>query len=414
MVVTCRTLVLLFLPACGFITKDELEERLGMDSASDTALVPAAAEPCGVLTDPVGSVIEVGPEDDWEAAIEGAVDGDTVRLGPGTYIPGGLITVAHDVAVRGTSGETVIEAAGRDILFRIQGPGFTLGELEVHEPGGTVLHLDVGAGGAGSPRYLVSNLSVTDLTRDPVLRADLTTGSGGPDDLVLECSRFEALASDADCNLAAIRARGVAGWIVRDNHFQDFDCDGLASPTVKFDQGSRDAQIIRNTFVNSDRAIQVGGEGDETRAWPDPCDPSDPLDHASVVANNFIAAAGSIDNGIAVQPGCHVNVAHNTVFFYSEPFSTIEWRFAGAYATIQNNLTSHALYPREGAVAEASGNVEGARDWFVDALTGDLHLDLTADIAEGVLDAGALVESAATDFDDQARESPVDIGADEI
>jgi hypothetical protein len=104
---------------------------------------------------------------------------------------------------------------------------------------------------------------------------------------------------------------------------------------------------------------------------------------------------------------------HNTVASASPPFSSIEWRWAESNPRVVNNLVTHNLRERDGAVAELVANLENAAaDTFIDLAGHDVHL---AAGAAAAIDQGDPQGSdlAGTDFDEDARDAAPDIGADE-
>ena len=124
--------------------------------------------------------------------------------------------------------------------------------------------------------------------------------------------------------------------------------------------------------------------------------------------------ASGFDTGIALTSACGATVAHNTVYSTSAPFSSIEWRYEGTQrALVGNNLVSHAMKARPGAVVTEAGNLDSASATdFVDAAGHDLHLAPDSP----AIDAGDDLSDDAPhdDIDGDAREDGApDVGADE-
>jgi hypothetical protein len=107
-------------------------------------------------------------------------------------------------------------------------------------------------------------------------------------------------------------------------------------------------------------------------------------------------------------------VYNNTVVLEHSISWAIEYRFASTQnVSLINNLTNKAIRARNGATGKVENNrTSAARDWFVNAAAGDLHL---APSASRAIDAGRSVPGLVDDFDGQQRPAgaTIDVGADE-
>ena len=76
-------------------------------------------------------------------------------------------------------------------------------------------------------------------------------------------------------------------------------------------------------------------------------------------------------------------VLHNTVASTQAPFTSIEWRFSNAEASVVNNLVTHTLRERDGASALQQNNLSGQPLTLFagNGVDGDLHLETSAAIA---------------------------------
>jgi len=141
-----------------------------------------------------------------------------------------------------------------------------------------------------------------------------------------------------------------------------------------------------------------------------------------IIRNNFVAAADSglfaseygFDTGISIEEARGTEILHNSVASTTAPAaSSIEWRFSNTLVHAANNLVSHLLWTRDGAVVTIESNIESAPlSWFEDVPTGDLHLTALASTpVDGAVDLGGLCD---TDLDGDLRGNQPDVGADEV
>lgn len=230
------------------------------------------------------------------------------------------------------------------------------------------------------------------------------------------------------CYTGGIDAHQARDWVIRDNHIEGFWCrNGLSEHGVHLWRGSRDTVVERNVFVNNARAVGFGlAESGAARTFADaPCPTagSSYVGHyGGIVRNNFIVvnrqelldSAAGFDAGIAFWSACNAKAVHNSIVSTGANFSSIEWRFATSTGIeITNNIVTHSLRPRNGAVATQAGNLESAPlTLFENVGSADLHLvaGAAAAIDQGVAVAAGVCDS---DFDGDARSAQRDVGADE-
>jgi hypothetical protein len=258
-----------------------------------------------------------------------------------------------------------------------------------------------------------------------------------PDDGEIACSRIELTDAGREkvleinggtCYTGGVDGHWAKGWEVRDNRIQGFWCgEGLSEHAVHFWTGSRDTLVERNLLFDNARGVGFGlQQSGNGRTYTDnPCPGvSGFVDHyGGLIRNNWIfagqaalfASDSGFDCGICLWQACDARAIHNTVFSLQAPFSSIEWRFPNARVEITNNLVSHTLRERDGAVGTLAGNLTGAPlSLFESGASGDLHLLPSASTA---IDHGVpvLADLAWDDIDGEIRPSGAgrDIGADE-
>ena len=390
--------------------------------------------PCGPLPLPTGGVIDVTPAQaaNLSAIIQSAQPGETIQLADGTYIlPTTLVFRTPRVTLRSKSGNrAAVTLDGRysvgDILL-VTESDVTIADLtltrayyhpvhvvpESHSTTGTLLH----------------NLRVVD-GAEQFIKINPYNGNISDNGLI-RCSSLELTDQGRtqirnNCYTGGIDAHQARGWQVYENRFAGLWCaSGLSEHAIHFWKGSRDTLVDRNVIVNSARGVGFGlGDSVPGRLYSDlPCSGKTAVGHyGGSITNNFVfandarlfASAFGFDAGIALEQSCETNVLHNTVVSTAAPFSSIEWRFANTVAVIANNLVSHNLRPRDGALATLAGNISNASpSLFVDAVaTGDLHLRPTATAA--IDHAAPLTAPLAWDIDRRPRGAPADVGADEF
>ncbi|MDO8598587.1 MAG: hypothetical protein Q7S02_00575 [bacterium] len=233
-----------------------------------------------------------------------------------------------------------------------------------------------------------------------------------PEDGIVECSLFEYTAGiGPNWYIGGIDAHHAARWIVRDNVFRGIRSPQFAANTfgalaehaIHFWSNSEDTLVERNTIINSDRGIGfgLGGPKSDRGHW------------RGIIRNNVIAHdVTNGDVGIGLESARDVQVYHNSIFFAHAYKNAIEYRFpTTTNAHIANNVTNKRNQERDGAAARLEGNVTNAqRNWFVDVMSGDLHLTR---MVSDVVDRGVALVSISTDIDSDARGNAPDIGADE-
>ena len=195
------------------------------------------------------------------------------------------------------------------------------------------------------------------------------------DDGLIACSTLQLTAAGRsqvrdNCYTGGIDIHAGRGWVIRDNRIEGFWCPaGLSEHAVHCWKGCRDTVVERNVLVNNARGVGFGlGTGVASRTYADsPCPGVTSAGHVGgVIRNNVIvttdaalqSSGAGFDTGISLELACgNVQVAHNTVFSTQAPASSsIEWRFTGTTAMLLNNLTSHRLQARDGAMATLGGN----------------------------------------------------------
>lgn len=412
-------------------------ESTGAGGAGGSGGAPTGSR-CDPLPSPRGAVVEVAPGDDLATIVADAQPGTTVRLAAGTYdLTGSGLWIGEGVTLRGQSDDpaaVVLEGgydtAGGGLVNVRNASGVTIADLTIQHPRYHAIHVTAIEASANDVR--IHRVRIFDPGEQAI---KINHGGNGyfADDGEVACSHIELTpagrtqvmgytSSGSSCYTGGVDGHGARDWVVRDNFITGFWCDNadLSEHGVHFWTGSRDTVVIRNRLVDNARAIGFGMSTGGRTYTDDPCGGITDANHyGGFIANNFIAASdpalfaspNGMDSGISLWHACGAVVVHNTVASTAAPFSSIEWRFDDTTVHLVNNLVSHVLRERDGATADAEGNLEGVTEGYVDVTVGDLHLEASSPAIGQGDPAGATL--APEDFDGDPRPASPDVGADQ-
>jgi hypothetical protein len=402
---------------------------------SSVAAGQTAQAPCPPLPPPSGPTVNVSSVVELRDAVNGASSGTTILVADGTYHLDGtyLRFDTPDVTLRSASGNRQAVVLDGDYvtteIVQIVASHVTIADLTLREAYYHLIHV-MTSEGADTTDTLIYNVHIVDPGEQAIKINPAATGTY-PDDGVIACSHVEL--TDAgrphirnNCYTGGVDAHQAQGWSIRDNRIEGFWCPtGLSEHGIHLWRGCRDTLVERNTLRNNARGIGFGLDrtGPGRTYADDPCpEASGYVDHyGGLIRNNVVFANDDdlfssqygFDCGICLWNACGARVLHNTVGSTQAPFSSIEWRFLNTDPVVLNNLVTHNLRPRDGAVATIDGNVESAPlSLFVDGQGGDLHLAATAADA---IDQAAAPADVVDDLDGDPRPSGLsdDVGADE-
>jgi hypothetical protein len=389
------------------------------------------------LAQPTGAVASVTPAQaqTLPGLVAAAASGTTLVLAPGTYTLGGSLWFrtanvtlrsstdnAADVILDG--GYTVNEAVV------IQADDVTIAHVTIRRAVDHPIHISPPDGTTNVVRPMIYGVHFED-GGEQFLKVNANAArTAFVDDGRVECSSFfmtdagrehvETLGGSS-CYTGGIDVHAARGWQIRRNRFQGIYCTsgGLAEHAIHMWNGCRDSVIENNTIIDCARGIGLGmgsGTGVSLRTWPDAPYGGGAFGHVDgVVRNNVVwAAINQYDTGIEIAQARRPVVVHNTVVNadgLTGFFSSIDYRFAGTVATIQNNLTRR-ITVRDGATGTADHNLENVGpSAFVNAAGGDFHLAASATSA---IDQGVPLDEGGVDLDGAPHTNGLpDIGADE-
>ena len=394
---------------------------------------------CPSLPPAVGNVIDVYPSQasQLQSIVLNAFAGDTILLHDGTYnLNGDYVWIrAPGLTMRSASGnrDAVVIDGSYDTteIITIAASDVTVADLTLKRAATHPIHVTPDfVDTADIENAFIYNVHIV----DPGEQAIKINQNGGyyADDGVIACSHIELTDAGrphvSGCYTGGVDAHRARGWVIRDNVVEGFWCEtGLSEHGVHFWTGSRDTLVERNVLIDNARGVGFGlmQSGDGRVYDDDPCPGADYVGHfGGIIRNNFVFASRpelfsseyGFDCGICLAQACGTQVLHNTVASTQAPFSSIEWRWPNTDAEIINNLVSHNLQQRDGAVASQAGNLDHASlSLFVDGAGGDLHLAESASwaINRGVPIAGGLCDEDI-DGDPRPWGGGRDVGADEV
>jgi hypothetical protein len=415
--------LLLILAACGF-QHGELgtgDAHVYMDAPIDIALdAQTATGPCPPYG-PTPNEIVVQDTASLRAAVSTAPQGSVIALQDGTY---NLVTTALVITTPGltlrshshNAAAVIITGAGSP-LIRINASNVTLTELTLSHAAVVAVLVEPLGGGD------IMGDQIYDVTFDddvgPAVRIyPFTLASAGApyaDYGTIACSRFKDTTAVDHCSRPmqlSIDAVATRGWTIRDNTFDHVACPTKLVRAIWIRGGSRDMAITNNQLLDSNGNITLGADpaANPARSYSDYVQPTEcsalgahlPQDWTSVACNNRIAGLGApmfspngyFDDGLALWGACDTWALHNTVVSPAGAATAqnIEYRFAGTYVHLVNNLVEAVPAALNGGTQDpafASSNVPyQATSDFVDATNGDLHLSATAMEAAGASIAG--------------------------
>ncbi len=408
------------------------------DSVGDDDDDTDPANPCPPLPAASGNVIAVDPSQagDLAAIVAGAATGDTIELAAGTYALHGdyLWFGTPGVTLRGATGDPADVIIDGDYetteIVAIVAPDITIADVTLREAYYHPIHVST-AGEMDVTGTLIYHVDIVD-PREQGIKINPNDNGFYTDDGEIACSHIELTDAgrpvvDNNCYTGGIDAHQARGWVIRDNVIEGFWCDaGLSEHGIHLWRACRDTVVERNVLRNNARGIGFGLVEDAGgRVYDDaPCGGETVVGHYDgIIRNNFVYADDGdlfssqygCDGGISLAQACGAEVVHNTVATTQAPFASIEYRFSHTDATIANNLVTHDIMQRDGAVADLQGNVDGASmTLFADPSSGYLHLDPGAADA---IDQGVTLDPGTcdTDFDGEPRsDGAPDVGADEL
>jgi len=333
----------------------------------------------------------------------------TILIADGTYQVASTswypYITASDLVIRSQSGnrDAVIltgtgmqsVSPGTEIGLSVVGDRITIADLTIRDVG------NHGISTQGDHMY-VHNVKIQN-TFEQMIKG--TSAGDGADSATVQCCLLEYPAGvGPQFYIGGLDIHEGEAWLVRDNVFKNIasPSQSLAEHAVHFWSFSAHNIVERNWIINCDRGIGFGLGSSPNEG--------------GMIRNNMIYNDGSgqfHDVGIGLESSPNTQVYNNTIFI--EYPNAIEYRFTNTTNTdIVNNLTNQNITSRNGGQANLNNNVTDALpSYFVDVLSGDLHLDSPV---SGVADAGMnLSQDVIDDFDQGLRDSSAfDIGAHEF
>lgn len=386
-------------------------------STPPTTPLPPVVNPSPVPA-PVGQIVSVSTEVDFQFAVRNLNSNTTIELEPGTYrltnplnISGGV----QNVQIRGRTG------LATDVV--LQGPGMT-----VQPPNGGFFH---GIMVSDATDVLIAHLTIRDVYHHPITlqaaqgceRVQMrnlrlvnageqfiksNSGGNGVNDCLVENCVMEYETTARSWYTNGVDVHTGKNWIIRGCTFRNIrgpagSTQG-AGPAILMWNNSEDTLVENNIMINCERGIAFGLSSNRLD------------DHSGgIIRNNTIyrSAAQSGDVGIILTNAPNAKVLHNTVLLSGTYPNAIEYRFTNtSQVVIQNNLCDARIQSRNGGTGLVQSNHESASPGdFMDIASENFHISpQSSAINQGQAHPDALLDR---DGDPRASQGSVDLGADE-
>lgn len=351
--------------------------------------------------------LTIGPNDDWQALIEGAEANTEIRLLDGEYelTNYAVVLAKPNITIRGASGDRkTVRIVGQGYGpgsegFMVLAAGITIADLTMSAIRNHAISIKPASGAA---RTYIYNVHLFNVGTQHIKGSSGDESVGG----VVACSSIGYTRNGAKGDyLGAIDVHNAVNWTIRDNYIYNINGDGsgcevdidcgtyiYGAPAIYLWNGARGSVVERNTVVNSDRGIALGlGRGHD----------------GGVIRNNFIYRPAAGDAGIELWTASDLLVEHNTVILGGDYPGAIEYRESNNII-IRNNLISVQPWDRgsnSGVVARGNIGDATASDFVA---PGDPHLRSDSQaIGAGV------ASNLSTDIDGDSRSGRRDVGADQ-
>ncbi len=354
-------------------------------------------------------------------AVANYASGDSIVIAPGTYYPTNRLYLDNGaVTVRGSTGnrdDVVISGPGMTVnsepkeMFDVSSDDVTIKDLTIRDVYYHGIHM---RGENDADRTKIQNVRTLNCGERHLKGS---WNSGTPqyimDDVLIENCLLEQTQPNSNHPdndyIGGIDTMGVSNIIIRDNIIR-----GIQGPTGGGRAGifiwhhNTNPTIERNLIYNCDRGISMGNPG-----WAGP----GPASTYGIIRNNMIVRGANI--GLELCFTDDMKVYHNTIYSAdSSYFRTIHIYDSSSIDLINGlqiyyNIIRGQIYENASGSWSYLGNLTGStpqNTWFVDPASGDLHLTAQATSA---FNAASPLAEVTDDYDQQARSSTPDIGADE-
>jgi len=351
-----------------------------------------------------------------EDAVSDANPYDTIIIAPGTYYMTTRLNIYdHHLTIEGSTGnrdDVVLVGGGmnnnvepREMMDLHAGADdVTIRDLTISECYNHGVHVrtenDV-------DRLLLSNVKTLNCGERHI-KGSTNFANVSEGILIENCYLLQTKAdTGGDTNyIGGIDMMTLEGCIVRDCVIQDIQgSTGGGRGGIFLWNESNNCTAERNLVIGCDRGIAFGNPSGTVTYH----------NEGGIIRNNFIVRGA----GIALEL-CRtkdLKVYNNTVYSADAGY------FRAVHINNPSTTNLHLAYNiirgqillTEGATFSDTGNITGstaANDWFVDPLSGDLHL---TDLAGAAIDAAVVLPDVPTDIDGDSRPSGEypDVGADE-
>lgn len=375
------------------------------------------------LAKPTGPVVRVASVDELYAAAESIQPGGTILVADGHYrLPRYFDLHADNVTLRSESGQrdnVLLDGQGRlgELVGITRCSGVTLADLTVQNVkwNGIKLNSDRGVNRVTIYNCVIHNVWQRGIKGVMVPREDRQRLR--PSDCRVQyClfyndrpKRFEDDEADRPDNFGGNYVGGIdvmyaQRWMISDNVFVGINGrTGEGRGAIFLWVDARDCVVERNIVIGCDSGICLGNShrGPDTAVHCTGC----------VVRNNFVTRCP--ENGILADYTRDCRILHNTIH---DPGSRLRRLIRLVHdndglVVVNNWLSGPEMRVETASRVRIEGNeTRDARDWFVQADQGDLHLKTDA---RSAIPRVTRLEDVREDVDRQRRAERTAVGADE-
>lgn len=309
-----------------------------------------------------------------ESAWKNLAPGSTIILKDGTYnlraplasaIAG---TKAAPVTVRSQTARKAIIATAAEEAFSIAHPWYVFNGLTVNVAGKHAYKLNGATASsltAASDIVIQNGRCVLEAASESCIKGATAAQAPYADRVKISGMEISFRAPSTNVVAEGIDAVGVAGWWIVGNTISNIrKADGVAYAIV-LKGNSQSCIVEKNTIVDSDIAISVGGE--TAPEWFRDQDVKYEHRNAIVRLNTI---ARTKDVGIYLKKAYATQISNNIII---EPFtgcgtgcSSIDVRDKESTATIKGNALAKPVLPRDGGTFTENGTIKIAVSDFAD------------------------------------------------
>ena len=354
-------------------------------------------------------------------AVNGLQDGDTIVLAPGTYDlrQGHTYGISkNNVTITGATGNfNDVTLYGGDMnntsaiteCLQLYGSGITVQNITISGFYDHAIHLMTGASNT-----VINHVHTLNNGEQQIKGAVPNTGGLIENCLMEQTEAWQQLTRPVDY-VGGIDLHGASNFDIRNNVALNIKGSAGGGDSAYFLwNDSTNCTVEQNVAIGCSKGISLGNPGGQAQGYN--CE-------GCIVRNNFIVPAYDNDIGMEFCFTKNCKVYNNTVYRIAGPTDpdfgrTVQIYDSATLKTVNLQLTNNLVYGNlstgyANGTYTLTNNIFGTAaqaNWFVNPSAGDLRLTAAAKAA---INQGLVLSDVTNDFDNVARSSSPDIGADE-